>query len=351
MIKIAVDAMGGDNGPVPIIKACAQMLTEDPDLAITLVGDQDTIHTLMKADRRARTSTERLCVQHCTDFIRMNDPPMRAMRKKNSSMRVALNMVKAGKAQACVSAGNSGALMALSRYVSGTWEGVDRPALLTSMPTHGGSCYMLDLGANVECEAHHLYQFAIMGSALCTAVKHIKHPRIGLLNVGSEEMKGLPSIRGAAQLIQSSQQLNYIGFIEGHDVHHDRADVIVCDGFAGNIALKTSEGLAKLINEFLREEFSRNIYSRLAALIAWPVLRAMRRRVDPRRYNGATLLGLNHIVVKSHGHSDAIAFMSALQLAIAEARANIPQRIGDLISLSDINIQSPYPLSSANPGA
>lgn len=241
-------------------------------------------------------------------------------------MRVAINLVKDGTAQAAVSAGNTGALMATARYLLKTLPGIDRPAILTAIPSIQGRTLMLDLGANVDCSAEHLFQFAVMGSVLAHAVEGIDSPRVGLLNIGEEEIKGNDQVKEAARLLHDSS-LNYIGFVEGDAVYTGDVDVVVCDGFIGNVALKTSEGVAKMIAQFMREEFKRNPLTRLAGLIALPVLRAFRRRVDPRNYNGASLLGLRGIVIKSHGSADAQAFAHAIEVAVKEVDKAVPDRI------------------------
>lgn len=241
-------------------------------------------------------------------------------------MRVAINLVKDGAADACVSAGNTGALMATARYVLKTLPGIDRPAIITAIPSITGHTHMLDLGANVDCKAEHLFQFAVMGSVLATAVDNIDRPRVGLLNIGQEEMKGNDQVREAARLLAASN-LNYIGFVEGDDVYKGTADVVVCDGFVGNVALKTSEGLAKMFSHYMKEAFSRSVFARFAAVLALPVLSAFRKKIDPRRYNGASLLGLPGIVIKSHGGADAFAFANAIKIALVEVNKAVPQRI------------------------
>jgi len=246
-------------------------------------------------------------------------------------MRVAINLVKEGRAGACISAGNTGALMAISRFVLKTLPGIDRPAIITTIPAIGGHTHMLDLGANVDCTAEHLHQFALMGSVLVNAIDGIEQPRIGLLNIGSEELKGNEQIRDAAKLIQGSG-LNYIGFVEGNDIYTDKADVVVCDGFAGNVSLKTSEGVARIVSYYLKQEFSRTLLNRLVGLLALPILKAFRQRIDPRKYNGASLLGLQGVVIKSHGGADAVAFANAIEIARVEIRKSVPTQIGEQIS-------------------
>ena len=257
----------------------------------------------------------------------MDEPPALAMRnKKDSSMRVAVNLVKEGEAQAAVSAGNTGALMAISRFVLKTLPGIDRPAICSTLPSMRGQTHMLDLGANVDCSPEHLLQFGIMGAMLVAAVEHNERPSVGLLNIGEEDIKGNEQVKEAARLLAASN-LHYIGFVEGDGIYLDEVDVVVCDGFVGNIALKSSEGVAKLVRHYMSQEFKRNPLTRLAGLIALPVLRAFGRKIDPRRYNGASLLGLQGTVVKSHGSADALAFANAIQVAILEAAQAVPRRI------------------------
>ncbi len=262
----------------------------------------------------------------------MDEPPSKALRgKKDSSMRVAVDLVKSGDAQACVSAGNTGALMAIARFVLKMLPGIDRPAIISAIPSVHGHTHMLDMGANVDCEAEQLFQFAVMGSVLATAVDGIERPRLGLLNIGEEEIKGNEVIKEAGRLLQASS-LNYIGYVEGDDIYLGDVDVVVCDGFVGNVALKTSEGLAKLVSQFIREEFSRNIMSKAAGVLALPVLKALRARTDPRNYNGSSFIGLQGTVVKSHGGADALAFHNAIRIAVIEARKAVPDRISDLLA-------------------
>jgi glycerol-3-phosphate acyltransferase PlsX len=258
----------------------------------------------------------------------MDEPPAQALRyKKDSSMRVAVDLVKSGAAHACVSAGNTGALMAISRFVLKTLPGIDRPAIATVLPNIRGShTYVLDLGANVDCTAEHLLQFGIMGAMLVAAVEHKERPTVGLLNIGVEDIKGNEAVKQAAGLLRESG-LNFVGNVEGDDIYKGTVDVVVCDGFVGNVALKSSEGVAQMMSTVMREEFSRNLFTRLAALIALPVIRAFRHRLDHRRYNGASLLGLRGIVIKSHGSADVFAFGQAIERAVDEVRNSVPERI------------------------
>ncbi len=324
-ITIALDAMGGDTGPAAVVPAAVAALREFSDVTIILVGDEAMLTAALGQHAAAQSS--RLQVRHASQSVAMDELPSHALRnKKDSSMRVALNLVKDGTADACVSAGNTGALMATSRFVLKMLPGIDRPAICTALPSGTGHTWMLDLGANVDSDAEHLFQFALMGSVLAEAVDGNSRPRVGVLNVGEEEIKGNEQVKQAAKLISDSE-LNYAGFAEGDDIYKGNFDVIVCDGFVGNISLKTSEGVARMIADFIKLEFTRNLLTRLAALVAMPVLKAFRRRIDPRRYNGASLLGLRGIVIKSHGGADALAFANAIKVAVLEVREDVPQRI------------------------
>lgn len=322
---IALDAMGGDHGPCVTVSAALSFLAANSDVRLILVGQPEPLQAELR--KRGAEPHERLRLVAASEVVRMDEPPAQALRgKRDSSMRVAIALVRDGEAAACVSAGNTGALMAVAHFVLKTIPGIDRPAIVTALPTMRGHVHLLDLGANVECTAEQLQQFAVMGSIVANVVDGKSRPTVGLLNVGVEDIKGNSVVKAAAQLLQAGS-LNYIGYIEGDGIYAGQADVIVCDGFVGNIALKTSEGLAHMIRHFMTEEFKRNIGTRLAGLIARPVLRAFARRVDPKRYNGATLVGLNGVVVKSHGGADAVAFHHALEVALREARKNIPDLI------------------------
>lgn len=326
-VTVAVDCMGGDHGVRVTVPAAVEWSRRDPGCRFVLVGLQDQIRAELQ--RAGELSSERLRVHHATEVVAMDEPPANALRgKKDSSMRVAIDLVKNGEAQACVSAGNTGALMAISRFVLKTLPGIDRPAIATMLPTLKGHTHILDLGANVDCSAEHLLQFGIMGAELVASVEHKTRPSVGLLNIGEEDIKGNEVVKEAAVLLRTSG-LNFYGNIEGDDIYKGTTDVVVCDGFVGNVALKTSEGVAKMIGHFMREEFRRNLLTRLAGLIAMPVLRAFRRRIDPRRYNGASLLGLRGIVIKSHGGADAFAFSQAIKEAVIETRKNVPERISE----------------------
>lgn len=324
-ISIALDAMGGDTGLDVVVPAAISALGQHPDVRIILVGDEPRLAAAVAA--AGESANPRLNIRHASQQVEMDEMASAAMRnKKDSSMRVALDLVKEGVAHACVSAGNTGALMATSRYVLKMLPGIERPAICTSLPSITGHTWMLDLGANVDCNAEHLFQFSLMGSVLAAAVDGNEHPRVGLLNIGEEEIKGNEQVKKAAQLLQSGMP-NYAGYAEGDDIYKGGFDVIVCDGFVGNVSLKTSEGVARMIAEFIKQEFRRNLLTKLAAMIVMPVLKAFRRRIDPRAYNGASLLGLRGIVIKSHGGADAFAFANAIKVAILEVRENVPERI------------------------
>lgn len=323
--------MSGDHGHVVAVDAALSSLDATPGLAITLVGDEPALTEALA--RRKRQSDERLVVQHAGEVVDMWESPAKSLRsKKDSSMRVALNLVHAGRADACVSAGNTGALMATARFVLKMLAGIDRPAILSPIPSRHGHTLMLDLGANTESTPEQLFQFAIMGSVLAEAEYGLDSPRVGLLNIGSEDIKGNSQIREAGRLLADTD-LNYIGFVEGDDIYVGEVDVVVCDGFVGNVALKTSEGLGKMFAQYLHEEFSRNLFSRAAGLCAWPVLRAFRNRLDPRQYNGATFVGLQGTVIKSHGDADALAFASAINKAWLEVEKDVPTRIRKSLAL------------------
>ena len=327
-VTIAVDVMGGDQGTAVAVPASLEMLRQREELRLILVGKQELIDPYLQ---RLGKAESRLRVEDAREIVEMDDAPADALRKKkNSSMRVAINMVKDGHADAVISAGNTGALMATGRFVLKTVPGIDRPAIMAVLPTKHGRVHMLDLGANSNCTAEQLFQFGIMGSVVVKGIEDIEEPRIGLLNIGEEAMKGNDTIREAAALLSSSG-LNYVGFIEGDAISDQKADVVVCDGFTGNVALKTMEGTARMVRHFLLEEFQSGLYGRLSGLIAWPVLRSLSRRVDPRRYNGASLVGLDGIVIKSHGGADVIAFQQAIHTAMVEVDKKVPEQIRSLM--------------------
>jgi len=326
LTTIALDGMGGDHGPSVVVPAALAMLQAEPSVKLILVGRREQL--LEELGRHNGREGERLSIHHAPEVVAMDESPAQALRgKKASSMRVAIELVKQGTARAAVSAGNTGALMATARFVLKTVPGIDRPAIIRTLPTVRGHVHVLDLGANVDCSAEQLVQFAIMGSILVRATEGKARPRVGLLNVGQEDIKGNEVVKQAAELLRASR-VNYVGYVEGNDIFTGDLDVVVCDGFIGNIALKASEGLAQMIWQFMRQEFTRHWGRKLAGLIAAPALRALGRRFDPRHYNGATFIGLNGTVVKSHGSADAMAFGQAIREALAEANNKVPEHIG-----------------------
>ena len=329
-ITVAVDAMGGDHGPPVTVPAALAFLESTPAARIVLVGQQPALDA---AIAKSRTKLhERISIVAASEVVEMHEPPADALRrKKDSSMRVAINLVKEGAAHACVSAGNTGALMAIARFVLKTLPGIDRPAIASQLPTRHGDTLVLDLGANVNCTPQQLVQFAAMGSALVSAIDGIERPTIGLLNIGEEDIKGNDVVKETAELLKASS-LNFVGNVEGDDIYKGTTDVVVCDGFVGNVLLKTSEGLAQMLYEFLKAEFTRNVLTRLAAGIVYPVLMSFKGRIDPRRYNGATLVGLRGVVVKSHGGADVLAFTAALSRAYAEVEHTVLDRIAQRIA-------------------
>jgi glycerol-3-phosphate acyltransferase PlsX len=330
-ITVAIDCMGGDHGPHVTVPAALEFQRSVPSVDLILVGLADAIEAELKA--RGTAAGPRLRVHHASQVVTMEESAATALRgKKDSSMRVAVNLVKSGEAHACVSAGNTGALMAVSRFVLKTLPGIDRPAICSVLPTMRGRTYVLDLGANVDCSPENLLQFGIMGACLVAALEHNETPSVGLLNIGVEDIKGNDLVKRAGELLRGSG-LNFFGNVEGDDIYKGTTDVVVCDGFVGNIALKSSEGVAQMIAVFLREEFSRTLFNRLAALVALPVIGAFRRRMDHRRYNGASLLGLKGIVIKSHGSADAFAFEQAVSRAVDEVRNGVPRRISQRMAL------------------
>ncbi len=322
---VAIDCMGGDHGPSVTVPAALAFQKSHPHGNIILVGLQAAIEAELRACHAA--PGPRLRVHNASEEVGMDEPPASALRgKKDSSMRVAVNLVKSGEAHACVSAGNTGALMAISRFVLKTLPGIDRPAIAGILPTENGEAYMLDLGANVNCTPEHLLQFAIMGATLVSAMQHKERPSIGLLNIGEEAIKGNEVVKQAAELLRASG-LNFYGNVEGDDIFKGTTDVVVCDGFVGNVALKSAEGVAKMLRAFITEEFKRNWLTYLCGIMAVPVLSAFKRRVDPGRYNGASLLGLKGIVVKSHGSADSFALENAIARAFDEVRERVLERI------------------------
>ena len=327
---MAIDCMGGDHGPHVTVPAALDYLHHDPEANIVLVGIPDTIEAELQAANTK--SGTRIRIHPASEVVGMDESPASALRnKKDSSMRIAINLVKSGEAQACISAGNTGALLATSRFVLKTIPGVDRPALAVILPTISGHTYVLDLGANIDCTAEHLFQFAIMGASLVSSVENKPSPSVGLLNVGEEEIKGNDIVKQAAELLRSSG-LNFYGNVEGNDIYKGTTDVVVCDGFVGNITLKTSEGLAQMLGSYLRQEFNRNLLTKLAGVVAMPVIKSFKRRVDHRRYNGASFLGLRGIVIKSHGSADKYAFSFAIKRAADEVRGGMLRRISERVA-------------------
>ena len=322
--------MGGDHGPKVVVPAALEAAAEFADIDLILVGSKPAIEAAF--ERTSSAANGRISVRHASQSVEMDDPPSQVLRtKRDSSMRVALDLVRDGKAHACVSAGNTGALMATARFVLKTLPGIDRPAIISALPSMKGHTHVLDLGANVESTSRHLFEFAVMGSVLASAVDDNKRPSVGLLNIGQEDIKGNERVKEAARLLAASN-IHYIGFVEGDDIYRGTANVVVCDGFVGNVALKSSEGVARMISDLIRDEFERTLTSRLVGLLARPVLRKLAGRMDPRTYNGASFVGLRGIVIKSHGSADVVAFKRAIMEAVAEIRKNIPERISEHIA-------------------
>ncbi|QIE24550.1 Phosphate acyltransferase [Caballeronia sp. SBC1] len=324
-VKITIDCMGGDHGPAVTVPAAVSFVRSHPDAQLLLVGIESAIRAQLKKCKAIGET--RLTVVPATEVVEMDDPVEVALRrKKDSSMRVALNLVKDGQAQTCISAGNTGALMAVSRYVLKTLPGIERPAIAFAMPSQKGFTTVLDLGANVDCEPQHLLQFAEMGHALVAAIGDKERPTIGLLNIGEEVIKGNETIKRAGELLRAST-LNFYGNVEGNDIYKGTTDVVVCDGFVGNVALKTSEGLAQMLTDMIREEFSRSLATKLMALVALPVLKRFKRRVDPAQYNGAALLGLRGLVIKSHGSAQAYGFEWAIKRGYDAVKNGVLERL------------------------
>lgn len=341
-IKLSIDVMSGDHGASVTVPASLRALDHFKDLSVILVGDEATINAQLLKHKRGYDKS-RVEIHHTTEVVAMDDLPSYALKKlKDSSMRQAINVVKEKRAKACVSAGNTGALMATARFVLKTLPGIDRPALVTMLPSARGHVHVLDLGSNIDSSAKHLLQFATMGSVLVSAIDDIASPTVGLLNIGVEEIKGNEVIKEAAELIKRSN-LNYIGFVEGDDIYNGDVDVVVCDGFVGNVALKTSEGLAQMMKKVLKDEFGKNIFRRACMLFALPALLAIQKRLDHRRYNGATLIGLNAPVIKSHGSADAMSFSFAIGEAYREAKKSVPEKIIEQVSLMSEAIEQSSP--------
>lgn len=320
--------MSGDLGAEVVVRAAAATLEKYANIELIIVGDQDELQDLVT---RFVGENARLKIAHASEIVEMSEAPADALRKKkDSSMRVAINLVKDGSAAACVSSGNTGALMATAKFVLKTLPGINRPAFITELPAKGGTLHMLDLGANTHASAEQLFQYAMMGSIVASDIVHIDRPRIALLNIGVEDTKGHDTVREAADLLNAST-LNYVGFIEGNDLFSGKADVVVTDGFTGNVALKTIEGAVGLVHYFLKRAFTRNWFAKLQAVLASRVLKGLAAEMDSRRYNGATLVGLNGIVIKSHGGADSVGFQHAIDTAIVEIRNQLPQQIGTLL--------------------
>lgn len=328
MKTIAIDAMGGDHGPRVVVPAALRVLKRHENLRLIFVGQEAPVKRYLRSNL-AKNLKSRWEFHPTTEVVEMDEPPAQALRnKKDSSMRVAINLVKEGQAQAVVSAGNTGALMATARFVLKTLPGIDRPAIMTRFPTSvGKEVRVLDLGANVDSTAEQLYQFALMGSMAAQAVDNLVAPSVGLLNVGEEEIKGNEQVKRTAELLTQSDYINYHGYIEGNGIFNGTVDVVVCDGFVGNVVLKSIEGLLKFIARAAKEEFKRTLLRRLIALLVYPMLKQLQHRIDPRAHNGATFLGLNGIVIKSHGSADRFAYGVAVEEAIKEVDKNLPQLI------------------------
>jgi glycerol-3-phosphate acyltransferase PlsX len=320
--------MSGDLGADVVVRAAAASLEKHTDVDLILVGDKDELSGLVT---RIIGDDARLRIEHATQVVSMSDAPRDAIRhKKDSSMRVAIDLVKSGDAAACVSAGNTGALMATAKFVLKMLPGIERPAILAELPAIGGSLYMLDLGANTLGTAEQLFQFAVMGSIVASDLMDIESPRVALLNIGAEDTKGHDTVKDAASLLSASS-LNYAGFIEGSELFSGKTDVVVTDGFTGNVALKTMEGTVGLVRHYVKRGFTRNLMAKIQAILAGPVLRRIALDTDPRNYNGATLVGLNGIVIKSHGSADSYAFQQAIDTAVVEVQNGVPQQIGNLL--------------------
>lgn len=327
---ISLDAMGGDYGPSVVVPAALAALQQHSHLKLILVGTQEILQAEL-AKHHAQES-ERLIIQHASQVVAMDEEPAQAMRyKKDSSMRIAINLVKEGVAKACVSAGNTGALMATARFVLKTIPGIDRPAISALLPTKKIHKYvrLLDLGANVDSSTEHLFQFAIMGSILANGSDGQNRPSVALLNIGSEDIKGNEQVKQVAKLLAEADFINYVGYVEGDDIFSGNVDVIVCDGFVGNVALKTSEGLAKLIKDYIKNAFHKNFISKLMGLLAMPVLKQLAKQLDPAHYNGACLVGLQGIVVKSHGGANVLAFTNAINEALLAIDKDVPKHISE----------------------
>lgn len=324
--------MGGDHGPDVTLPAALDRLRLDSALQLIVVGDETTLEAKLEQLSPSTDERRRIRIHHASQVVEMHDVPSKALRnKKDSSMRVAIDLIKAGEADACVSAGNTGALMATARFVLKMIPGIDRPAIISALPSARGHIHILDLGANVDSSAEHLYQFAVMGNELVKAVDGMENPSVGLLNIGEEAMKGNEQVKQAAKLLSDSQ-LNFIGFVEGNDIFTGNVDLIVTDGFVGNVALKASEGLSKMITNAIKQAFNKSWLTQLAGLVAMPVLKSFKQQIDPRSYGGATFLGLRGTVIKSHGGADQLAFSNAIRIACLEVKKAVPQHIEEHVS-------------------
>ncbi len=321
-VTIAVDVMGGDHGLGVVIPACIQATLKNPNLLLLLVGDRQLIKKILK--QKNALNNKQLFIVHATEVVSMDELPSHALRnKKDSSMRVAINLVKEGRAAGCVSAGNTGALMVIARFVLKTLPGIDRPAIIAQLPTQSGCTRVIDLGANVDSCAEHLFQFAVMGSAMIQALEKKPKPKIAVLNIGVEEIKGNDQVKRTAQLLSECELITYIGYVEGDQFYTGEVDLIVCDGFVGNVALKASEGIVHLMLRVIKDAFTKSWWSRLVGLLARPALMHLKNRMDPARYNGATMLGLNGVVIKSHGSASAVAFEFAIEQAVLQVENGV----------------------------
>ena len=337
-VNLAIDAMGGDSGPRTNVAGVVLALAHDPQLKVTLVGDKPLLQSLLSQHHLTGEFANRISLLHSKDCIAMQDAPASVLRsKKQSSIHLAVQLVAEGQCQACVSAGNTGALMLIGRHYLGMQPGIERPAISTAIPTRKGHSYLLDLGANVDCQAEHLLQFALMGSVMVQCVDGLAYPKVGLLNVGREAIKGNTQVKLAAHLIEQNPLLNYVGFLEGDEIFKGDVDLVVCDGFVGNVALKTSEGLARFLSEQIQSLFAKSFYSRLVSLMARPVLKQLKQQMDPVRYNGGSLLGIKGSVVKSHGNADARGFSYAILRAATEARQGLSARLLEQMQRLDLH--------------
>ncbi len=323
-VTIAIDAMSGDRGPSVVVAAALAAVKENEALSLVLVGIRSELEALLHSGH------ERIRIEEAVDVVRMNERPSHVLRhKRSSSMAVALGLVRDGVAQGCVSAGNTGALMAFGRSIIRMYPGIERPAIAKLIPSLRGRCHVLDLGANVDSSAENLYQYALMGSLMASAICNQAEPRVALLNVGEEEIKGNEQVRLASHMLAQSDTINYIGYIEGSDLFRDVADVVVCDGFVGNIALKTGEGVAGLLIELLEQAFTKTVYGRFVGFLAQPILGRLLRLMDPSRHNGASLLGLQGVVIKSHGNANERAMLAAIRQSVREVQLEVPSRINE----------------------